>query len=622
MADKKIKTIVLKGTEYDIAPMWGNVQGKPESFLTETDISTIDGKISTEVTTQISNIDIKNVVKTEVSSQITSEITNQITNEVTKQIEADEISYSGLVDLKDMSNLTVGKKYRIIDYVTKTSESDTQSAGHRFDIIVTAIDSGGLSEVAMAVPNETDSYFADSNLYAWKIWYCLDNDDSRFSWADATNGRGVIYRMIDEFNNDLPYDFKNIQFKSPNDNTTYPHYYYTFASDNIANNLDMSVNNNDGMGDYINSTIYNNSIKPYIVDGVQKINKNLFISGGANKNIFNNNTFEYNCYSNFSFGSFYKNSLSGECYSNTFLQGGHDNSVGSGCGRNNINGYSISLGEVCCENIITGHGNSLGHSCVSNDIEGNYNAFGNSCSTNTVTGNTNILGNDCFENTIVGNENSCGNQYNSNIISGSFNSFENACSENNISGNNNSFGNGCYDNTLNTSCNNNSFENNCSNNNLSDNCIGNSFGNHFTNGTLHSACEYNSFGNHCVDILLGDNCCSNSFGNGCRYIKFAQPDDYDYSIVVPCEYYRNNHFGDGCQYILFTGIESASSTNQVQNYSFAQNINENNSTTTAPPFATIGGNRGRLHNTFIVKIEGNAIRQVVVTETSISISPL
>ena len=40
----------------------------------------------------------------------------------------------------------------------------------------------------------------------------MDNDTNRFVWADDT-GRGVIYRMIDEYNNDCPYDFKNIQFK-------------------------------------------------------------------------------------------------------------------------------------------------------------------------------------------------------------------------------------------------------------------------------------------------------------------------------------------------------------------------------------------------------------------------
>lgn len=55
-------------------------------------------------------------------------------------------------------------------------------------------------------------YFDTSNLSAWKVWYCLDNDSTRFYWADTENGKGVIYRLIDEYNNDLPYDFKNILF--------------------------------------------------------------------------------------------------------------------------------------------------------------------------------------------------------------------------------------------------------------------------------------------------------------------------------------------------------------------------------------------------------------------------
>jgi hypothetical protein len=38
----------------------------------------------------------------------------------------------------------------------------------------------------------------------------LDNDSSRFAWADTENGEGVIYYMKDEFNNECPYDFKNI----------------------------------------------------------------------------------------------------------------------------------------------------------------------------------------------------------------------------------------------------------------------------------------------------------------------------------------------------------------------------------------------------------------------------
>ena len=59
----------------------------------------------------------------------------------------------------------------------------------------------------------SNEYFADANLNAWRVWYCLDNDDTRYKWADTENGKGVIWRMIDEWGNDCPYDFKNVQFK-------------------------------------------------------------------------------------------------------------------------------------------------------------------------------------------------------------------------------------------------------------------------------------------------------------------------------------------------------------------------------------------------------------------------
>jgi len=145
------------------------------------------------------------------------------------------------------------------------------------------------------------NYFQNSNLSAWKVWYCLDNDTSRFAWAnpidgiedttgngecaravshdtnnlyawycegeqyyiytkspkpqigdavydengDATGetvayysrheGTGVIYRLIDEWNNDVPYDFKNIQFKRraannyPDMTSNLYNYFYTFT---------------------------------------------------------------------------------------------------------------------------------------------------------------------------------------------------------------------------------------------------------------------------------------------------------------------------------------------------------------------------------------------------------
>ena len=127
-----------------------------------------------------------------------------------------ETTYAELKNMRDNGTLTPGMWYRITDYVCTTTQSNTISAGNKFDIIVLATGTNSLSEQARAINHtplegETD-YFANSNLSAWKIWYCLDNDTNRFPWSDATNGKGVIYRMIDEWENDCEYDFKNIMY--------------------------------------------------------------------------------------------------------------------------------------------------------------------------------------------------------------------------------------------------------------------------------------------------------------------------------------------------------------------------------------------------------------------------
>lgn len=124
----------------------------------------------------------------------------------------EEITWSDLKEARDNSKLIPGRQYRITDYQCTTAQIGTTSAEHQFDIIVTADSKDTLSEEARAALHSGDTYFKDNNLNAWKIWYCLDNDITRFGWADTTNGKGVIYRMIDEFNNDCPYDFKNIRY--------------------------------------------------------------------------------------------------------------------------------------------------------------------------------------------------------------------------------------------------------------------------------------------------------------------------------------------------------------------------------------------------------------------------
>lgn len=131
------------------------------------------------------------------------------------------VTYAELVALRDVGTLQPGRHYRITDYVTTTNsdadymtgEAMVRSAAHPFDIIVMATSESTISEMARAIVHDGDDYFASQNLQAWQLWYVLDNDTTRFAWADSENGKGIIYRMIDEYHNDLPYDFKNIQFR-------------------------------------------------------------------------------------------------------------------------------------------------------------------------------------------------------------------------------------------------------------------------------------------------------------------------------------------------------------------------------------------------------------------------
>lgn len=93
------------------------------------------------------------------------------------------ITHSELKTLRDNSQLISGTFYRITDYECTTTQADSRSANHPFDIIVQALDESTLSENAQAIHHEGDEYFANAKLEAWQLKYTLDNDASRFAWA-------------------------------------------------------------------------------------------------------------------------------------------------------------------------------------------------------------------------------------------------------------------------------------------------------------------------------------------------------------------------------------------------------------------------------------------------------
>jgi hypothetical protein len=238
-------------------------------------------------------------------------------------------TYAELKALRDSGKLVVGQQYRITDYVATTSDPETQSANHPFDIIVTADSANVLNENARAIQHEGDEYFATSNLAAWKLKYCLDNDTERFGWAQTyavnyildattamqtvldegivlitsndttyegypykfqneyagvmyspsetfstmttvksakygdvpidsltkveTQGKGVIYQLIDEHNNDIPYDFKGILVNATGV------FNYLFANDNLGETM---IDSSIYTGNVADDAITVDTIKP------------------------------------------------------------------------------------------------------------------------------------------------------------------------------------------------------------------------------------------------------------------------------------------------------------------------------------------------------------------------
>ena len=470
------------------------------------------------------------------------------------------ITYANLVTLRNGGHLIPGRWYRITDYECSTTQQDTQSAGHLFDILVRADDNSHLNENAFAIHHSGDTYFQNSKLEAWKLKYCLDNDASRFGWAaDGTGGfyieytikeevyrifrtaiiedkvvvwvfgegkdalyttanpqvgdniyddaelnnavqtvsatgtiagvagKGVVYWMKDEWDNECPYDFKNIQFKR----------FEITAVKNGHNNSDY----------------YNEGDHPLV--GTWGLpNPQVEVDSETEEWFYTFSSMESGTVVDASLAFDY-NPISGQ---------------GSGAGQNKMEG-AVKGRFFLCNNVFINtqgslvcSGNTFGCGCFEN-------TFGNNCNSNTFADN-------CYKNTF-------GNYFQNNTFGNYF--------QNNTFGNNcqyNTFGNSCYNNTFGNYCYNNTFGNNCSGNTFGNNCSGNTFGN---------GCTYNTFGNYCYNNTFGNECYYNTFGNECHYNTFGN-------------YFQNNTFGN---YIknstVFNGVQYCSVTGGASSSSYVQN---------------------------------------------------
>lgn len=282
--------------------------------------SLLEGEIAVNYATGLETLFIKNN---------NNEIVSFETAKATKNLVS--ITYADLVTLKTESKLIPGQMYRITDYVTKAYGSNrVTSRGEAFDIIVIATDINKLSEDAKAIKhpiarNETD-YFEHANMEAWELKYCLENDTNRFGWTsdDVSNShKGIIYYMKDEWGNECPYDFKNIQFYRSINGTDQPCFTFTWAE----------VNNNTIFDASLIGRTLNNVIPPLFVGGKQELNYITFVNDGAYFGT-RDNVFGKSCY-NISFGNNCSyNSLGNNCSNIRFGDNTQSNTLGNGI--NNI----------------------------------------------------------------------------------------------------------------------------------------------------------------------------------------------------------------------------------------------------------------------------------------------
>ena len=395
------------------------------------------------------------------------------------------VTWSELVELKSNNELIPGMQYRVTDYVATTNgNNQSQSANHPFDIILNADDDHTLNEMAHAQQSDEDEthYFDNCNVGAWRVWYCLENDEGRFAWADP-NGKGVIYRLIDEYGNDVPYDFKGLKFKAFGDDDQV--WRYTFDSGETI------------LSDKWNFVNANKPSEVYEWQGESNGTYTWSYNNGAKVMTFNASRTDKWIMTGQALGNMHSTAEDLNAMS-VRLQ----NARGTVLVKR-VEVWSRATTEEPSADLettdlsILGMANNVFENCIKEYIsEGTRNLNqivfkGDTCHSNSFGSNSREItfGRNCCYNSL-GVEN-----------------YENV------------FGHTCQSNKFGDYCSSNTFGYNCNSNKWGDTCAMNTFGN---------GCKYNTCGNECQRLVFGEMCSNNTFGNTCSeiaggsYISFCK----------------------------------------------------------------------------------------------------
>ena len=484
------------------------------------------------------------------------------------------VTHAKLVEMRDNAQLVAGAWYRITDFVTTVANKDNaRSAGHAFDILVRALDSSTLDENARAIKHAGDTYFAGCNLAAWELKYSIDNDAKRFSWADETNGKGVIWFMRDEWNNSKFYDFKNVQFKRWSVNE---------IQDENGNRLDDPTSTFA----YANGTqdIRYGHIGENYIYGKYK-----FVIGDSN------NFDWYYAFTWINANNEVKDAtIVGQTLLNDegFSLGVHDNNHGACFVRNSVipeelmrdldNGVDVATYTYGGGVFYGMYGTKTGNDCYSWTCGNNCSSWtcGNDCSFWT-------CGNGCYSWT-------CGNYC-------SFWTCGNDCYSWTC-GNNCSFwtcGNNCYSWTCGNDCSFWTCGNDCNSWTCGNDCSSWTCGNGCYSWTCGNYCNSWTCGNGCYSWTCGNECNSWTCGNYCYYWTCGN----ECSNWTCVNYYRYFAIEDGVKYADISCAVTTSNSAYAQNILIHSGVNGNSDRHVTCEIATV-------NNDFLTEF-GNVVQGTI-----------
>ena len=376
------------------------------------------------------------------------------------------VTQQELRTLRDNGQLIPGAQYRITDYNGDNPLITT--AGHMFDIIMTAIDEYTLSNKASAAQHDGDEYFNGCNLSQWEILFELGKDASDkliLYKTDINNyATAVDYEDYYEYEGEFEYEgnmyYKFVKREKDGD----PNIYILtdtldFTDVSLSNPYTPVAELKYEEGVYVNKNYA-------ITDLIVSTNQQVYSYISYMKDEFNNEC--YYDFKNALFKRYYINQVYNENLID--LQGTYlgikieENAFYEITEENFINVYTFGYTE---DATLTGQ-------CFNNQIYPASKGY----STNNIT-----FGPASYNNTVFwgSTNNSFGDNCHDNIIDNEFY--------------NNTFGNEIYQNTFGNSIGGNTFGNDIHDNSFGNNIYRNTFGNSF---------QYNTVENHMVYAILGD----------------------------------------------------------------------------------------------------------------------